>query len=452
MGISKKVNTPFGLSRWVFFVAHVIVIAVTGYAICATEPLKELFAMAGICSHLPEAEMKLKWIEMTNAGVVASIAGSVIIGALADFSGPKVTALLGQALFGGGYAFIFFSPIDAFWTQYIGCCFLGLAFIAIFVSHTSVAGLFPASSTFILAVLGASADFSLFIPNFIGLMAEKIGLKWAIAGYLIVIGAIFVLEIFLVPSRPFSADSSDQNRSSSESSDAGKAAANQMETAPFGHLSLRQQLGTPVFWIITAFTCLNMFRKAHFMQLVAPIFEEIAVASGATPEAALSYLSVFRNTLWAAVFPALLMGFFTNAFGIAAGFAAENLWGVLLFLCCSLPVMKLQWFSIAFFNCMSAYLFGIMFASLSKFFGWKTFGTLQGICMVFAGASTHLFIDWNKHVVMRLHSIRQSNMILFVLSLAMFAGPIGVYMLTPTKRMEVEEETVGLLEEGEAVK
>eukprot|EP00382_Lankesteria_abbotti_P002106 CAMPEP_0113844748 /NCGR_PEP_ID=MMETSP0372-20130328/396_1 /TAXON_ID=340204 /ORGANISM="Lankesteria abbotti" /LENGTH=453 /DNA_ID=CAMNT_0000813759 /DNA_START=127 /DNA_END=1488 /DNA_ORIENTATION=- /assembly_acc=CAM_ASM_000359 len=401
--------------------------------------MKALMRDANVQANAPDQELAL--VSITNAGFVTSIMGAIIAGAFCDLLGPKITAMAGQLLFALGYVLIFFVNPDNLTVQLIGASSMGLAHSAIFNSHTSCASLFPANATLVLAILGSGPDVSLAIPVVLFKIGASIGVHKAIAYYLCVVAGVFVLEFFLVPMKVFSPPEDVKDDDSSPSSVPRRSAGG------FTRLTLAGQLATPHFWVFTVFTGLNMFRKLHYTQLVKPIMESIATTTG---NDAGVYVSGFKNAMPLAMIPALLMGVFTNWKGVVAGLYLENLWGVLLYGCCSFAVMPLQWASILFFNFMSSYVFGILYAFLATYYGMKTLGTLQGIQMFVAGLASHGFTYWNQYFVMTLPSILTSNLLLFGVSIAMFGVPLFLQFFPPRTAKAEEDQHKPLMQHAAA--
>eukprot|EP01071_Lankesteria_metandrocarpae_P009760 Lankesteria_metandrocarpae@DN5244_c7_g3_i1.p1 len=150
--VPVKPSTPLGLPPWCLVAYYTWVLATTGLAVVAMEPLKMMMRDAGI---MAGDGQEAALVELTTAGITASMLGAVTAGLMCDFTGPKVTAISAGVMFILGYSLIFLGPPMNYALIYCGFVVLGAAYPPIFLSRTSVASLYPNSVTIVLSILGS---------------------------------------------------------------------------------------------------------------------------------------------------------------------------------------------------------------------------------------------------------------------------------------------------------
>ncbi|RPB23156.1 MFS general substrate transporter [Terfezia boudieri ATCC MYA-4762] len=160
---------------------------------------KELDKGVRVCF---EQELRLNF--MFTAAAVATNVCALVVGAILDFYGPRVTGIIGSIFIGiGSLLFAYARKIDAFDAYVPGYLFLALGGPFIFIPSFQLSNAFPASSGLILSMLTGAFDSSSAVFLFYRLAYERwshiLSLRTFFLGYLVVPLFILVVQIFIMP-------------------------------------------------------------------------------------------------------------------------------------------------------------------------------------------------------------------------------------------------------------
>eukprot|EP00382_Lankesteria_abbotti_P002129 CAMPEP_0113844188 /NCGR_PEP_ID=MMETSP0372-20130328/112_1 /TAXON_ID=340204 /ORGANISM="Lankesteria abbotti" /LENGTH=526 /DNA_ID=CAMNT_0000813191 /DNA_START=71 /DNA_END=1651 /DNA_ORIENTATION=- /assembly_acc=CAM_ASM_000359 len=436
----KVAKVPFGIPPISLLAYYVLVSALTGNLMAATESLKELMRLGGVFGHLDSYQQELALIEVTARGLSMSIVFAFFGGIINDFIGPKVTAVLGQACCAIGFFLIFFSdPADMTRIKF-GCCFIGSSYSCVTISHTSIASLFPGNGTLAITMLCVGVNLSLGVTLIMSAISKYIGVTTIVAAFIITNLVLCVLEGLLVPTIPFCNKSLSESKrhltelppiaeeEESKTTNDEIVAANDDEEQlnDMSKSTLMTQVFTYHYWALTAFTSFCFFRRIHYAQLVRLIDEYVASATGASPDVAATCVEWFKRLMPLTMVAAFVTGSITNRVGVIWGMVLVNTYHIILSLLASFEYMWMQYVAIVFYDLCGCFIFGLMYSFLGGFFGFATMGVLQAVLRLVCGGFGELITPWCHKVVFRLPSILQSNMILAGIGVLFYAIPLSL--------------------------
>lgn len=199
--------TPFGLNRYILLFVHSLIVFLTSSVYFGWSPLSSMLFSEGVyANRCSEAEQIQGIICEAQDVAVQSLftityathfTMSAVAGYLKDTAGPKVTAILGQALNIGGWFLLgaYNEDMEAVIPAFM---LIGAGADMCYIPMMCICSLFPGSSGMGITVMGASCSLSFAIPSVLMLM-KNAGLTFrAVFWVYAVVGPLFCLFMVLL--------------------------------------------------------------------------------------------------------------------------------------------------------------------------------------------------------------------------------------------------------------
>jgi MFS family permease len=372
---------------------------------------------------------------MFTIAAVGTNVAALPIGAILDRFGPRVCSILGSALLATGAILLAFAwdlPVDTYIAGYL---FLGLGGPFIFISSFQLSNSFPKYSGLILALLTGAFDTSSAVFLIYRILYQwSDGMFWPkqfFLGYLVVPVLILTVQLTLMPKQSYKtvgelfktiedADSvaddqidehtallreetealRNQRRQHRESvvseiaellgSKSGSKQVKQEErkqaiSGVWGALhgkSVRQQILSPWFVLITLFTVLQMTRINYFVATIRPQYEQLlhsydkAVAINNFFDVALPLGGIFSIP-----FIGLVLDNTSTPFVLTCLVTIATIIGILGVL----PYTWAAYANVSLFVLYRPFYYTAVSDYSAKVFGFRTFGTVYGLIICLAG-------------------------------------------------------------------
>ncbi|KAL8446956.1 hypothetical protein Emed_004713 [Eimeria media] len=210
--------TPYGMNRYALLAIYVVYTLATSCVYFGWGALSSMLFRSHVYSWLCTEEENRAAPDDSAACVSQDISVqslfticyashftvSAAAGILIDIAGPKVTALLGQALNVCGWALLGYCS-DEFRAQVAAFVLIGAGSDMCYLPMLCIINLFPGSTGFALTALGASCSLSFAVPLVLRAAHNTgISFRWVCWGYAILgpVSCIF-LVVFFVPLNGF---------------------------------------------------------------------------------------------------------------------------------------------------------------------------------------------------------------------------------------------------------
>ena len=213
--------TPCGLNRYVLLVTYCFYVFLTGCVYMGWTPLATMILRAGGYSFLCTADSS-EFLEGPDKERIPGIcnaqeaavqklytvtlavhcASSALAGALVDFAGPRLTALLGQSLSFAGWCLLASTTPTSRYTLPAAFVLIGLGVDTSVLPHLCITRLFPGSAGLVITITGSASSASMFVP----LILESFGgndLKACWVYAFVAPGCMFFVALILLPYKNF---------------------------------------------------------------------------------------------------------------------------------------------------------------------------------------------------------------------------------------------------------
>lgn len=213
--------TPCGLNRYLLLGIYCFYVFLTGCVYMGWTPLATMILRAGGSAYLctPDSSVFLEGPDkqqipgICNAQEAAvqklytltlavHCSTSPFAGAMVDFAGPRLTALLGQALSFAGWCVLATTTPTSRYSLPAAFVLIGLGVDTSVFPHLCITRLFPGSGGLIITITSSAASASMFIP----LILESFGgndLKACWVYAFVAPGAMFFVALIFLPYKNF---------------------------------------------------------------------------------------------------------------------------------------------------------------------------------------------------------------------------------------------------------
>ncbi|CBZ54815.1 putative transporter, major facilitator family domain containing protein [Neospora caninum Liverpool] len=219
---AAKQKTPFGINRYILLVIYMIYAVLTSSVYFGWRSMSAMLFKSGqfawVCTGesadtSPEegetdylcALQDTKVQSLFTIAMACHFTCSAVAGYLLDTVGPKVVALLGQTLNALAWILLAFSGPN-FRSVYAAFVFMGAGADVSVYPTLLISSLFPGSTAFIMAVLGACISTSFFVPLILrtiwdstDVSFEAVCIGYAVAGPIL----CAVAAVFFIPLKSF---------------------------------------------------------------------------------------------------------------------------------------------------------------------------------------------------------------------------------------------------------
>lgn len=342
---------------------------------------------------------KLKFNAMYTAGTVSVPLSMMFWGSLIDKKGVKFTRAVSLCLFTVGCVLFAESDSKRFDGFVAACVFLGAGGAGFFLSHFQFCEHWRHTKYFGMSHSVTNMAFDSSTVTFYAFEAiHKAGvcsvrqLFYGLAGIsvaFIISTNKYVWGAYLDPPLSNDDDCDDGKNDSmmengveddfdnaQDNSRAKKAL--EYGGAPLTRMKFTEQVRTPFFWTIAAWSLGSIYRS---MFILGSIFEQMLYNNdGRSTKDANSYVRLFNALILMSTFLTPLFGLFVDKFGLAPGFSLVNVLGIISY-------AGVLWnhdevsLAIAFlaFGCFRAWNYSCLTIYVQGVFGNATFGQLYGI-------------------------------------------------------------------------
>ncbi|KAI9743126.1 MAG: hypothetical protein M1818_003421 [Claussenomyces sp. TS43310] len=368
---------------------------------------------------------------MFTIAAVGTNVAALPIGAILDRYGPRTCGIVGSFLLAAGALFFAFAWQMPFDTYVLGYLLLALGGPHVFISSFQLSNAFPQHSGLILALLTGAFDTSSAIFLIYRLVYQSSGgafkPKYFFLGYLIVPALIFIVQTTLMPKMSYKtigeivkdvrdvndldpvADDQftehdaflrDERRETSQAVPSeitsllgGKAGGKQVQeeekmqkvSGVWGVLhgeSVKDQILSPWFILITLFTVIQMTRINFFVATIRPQYEYLLHSYDKAVEINDYFdLALPLGGVLSIPFIGLVLDNTSTLFVLSALVTIATTIGVLGIL----PYTWAAYANVALFVLYRPFYYTAVSDYSAKVFGFRTFGTVYGLIICLAG-------------------------------------------------------------------
>jgi MFS family permease len=362
-----------------------------------------------------EQEIRLN-LMFTIAAVGTNVA-ALPIGAILDAYGPKVCGIIGSILLVVGAVLFSMAPELAFDAYIPGYLFLALGGPFIFISSFQLSNCFPKHSGLILALLTGAFDSSSAVFLIYRMLYQYTSYTFTpkkfFSIYLIVPVFILLVQIVLMPSQSYKTvgelvqDVDDQmdehtallreegdisapkNKPSSIASFENKKVREEERKKEISgiwgvlhHASIKKQILSPYFILITLFTVIQMTRINFFVATIRPQYEYLLHSYPAAVRINTFFdLALPLGGILSIPFIGMVLDNTSTVFILASLVTIATTIGVLGML----PYTWAAYTNICLFVLYRPFYYTAVSDYAAKVFGFRTFGTVYGLIICLAG-------------------------------------------------------------------
>lgn len=423
---------------------------------------------------------------MFTVAAVGTNVAALPIGAILDNYGPRVCGLIGSLLLAIGALIFAFASELPFYGYIPGYLFLALGGPFIFISSFQLSNAFPKHSGLILALLTGAFDSSSAV--FLGYRMlyqwseGEFTLKKFFILYLIVPVFIFIAQIFIMPKTSYKTvgelvkqveeeetvydDQMDEHTAllREERTARRESVVSQIQgllgkkpgskhlkqeekknkiSGVWGAMhgkTVRQQILSPWFILITLFTVIQMTRINYFVATIRPQYEYLLGSHAKAVEVNTFFdIALPLGGVFSIPFIGLVLDNTSTAFVLTALVTIATMIGVLG----CLPYMWAAYANVTLFTLYRPFYYTAVSDYSAKVFGFRTFGTVYGLTICLAG----LFNFSQSGLDALLHKVFNENPVpvnVILLSAALVVGAtlsgFVAYKAYHIKRDGLEEE------------
>ncbi|PGG98787.1 hypothetical protein AJ80_09471 [Polytolypa hystricis UAMH7299] len=349
-----------------------------------------------------EQDLRLNF--MFTLAVVATNVCALPVGTILDMCGPRITSIIGSFLLALGSTVFALSPHLPFDGYIPGYFLIAIGGPFVFISSFQLSNAFPKHSGLILSMITGAFDASsaLFLLFRI-VYGSWLTIQNLFILYLIVPALILVSQIFLMPTTSYKSlgepgrDAQEDSAPTNANRNINESWTNQDNKDPFKtsgvwgamHMaSALQQIRSPWFILMTAFTIFQMLRINYF---IATIYQQYShLLSSDTLASQLNHAFDILLPLGGVIampFVGLILDNTSTPAVLFSLVLVATIIGILNTIPANLPIAYIH---ITFFSLYRPFFYTVISDYAAKVFGFQTFGKVYGLIICLAGAGNFL--------------------------------------------------------------